>query len=240
MWGRDEEERMASGYDGHHAKRQRTEDGSRGREGGGDPHKPNPSPVVHVRGLSDAATEADLVQAVQHFGSVGYVIMMPRRHQALVEFEDITGARNCVNYSQNNAIYVGSQAAYFNYSTSQRIQRPGGGDDPRAPNHILLFTVLNPQYPITVDVMHTICGPYGQVQRIVIFKKNGVQAMVTFESVESAKRAKQSLNGADIYSGCCTLKIDFAKPERLNVIRNDQDSWDYTNPNLGMYSYLDR
>ncbi|KAJ8316707.1 hypothetical protein KUTeg_005737 [Tegillarca granosa] len=81
MWGRDEEERMASGYDGHHAKRQRTEDGSRGREGGGDPHKPNPSPVVHVRGLSDAATEADLVQAVQHFGSVGV-------------------ARNCVKYSR--------------------------------------------------------------------------------------------------------------------------------------------
>lgn len=31
MWERDEEERMASGYDGHHAKRQRTEDGPRGR-----------------------------------------------------------------------------------------------------------------------------------------------------------------------------------------------------------------
>lgn len=33
----------------------------------------------------------------------------------------------------------------------------------------------------------------------------------TFDSVESAVRAKESLNGADIYSGCCTLKIDFAK-----------------------------
>ena len=35
--------------------------------------------------------------------------------------------------------------------------------------------------------------------------------MVEFENVESAKRAKQSLNGADVYSGCCTLKIEFAK-----------------------------
>nr|XP_023020045.1 heterogeneous nuclear ribonucleoprotein L-like [Leptinotarsa decemlineata] len=83
--------------------------------------------------------------------------------------------------------------------------------DDTKPNHILLFTIINPMYPITVDVLHTICQSSGQVLRIVIFKKNGVQAMVEFESVESAMRAKDSLNGADIYSGCCTLKIDFAK-----------------------------
>ena len=30
------------------------------------------------------------------------------------------------------------------------------------------------------DVMHTICSSYGQVQRIVIFKKSGVQSMVEY------------------------------------------------------------
>ena len=43
--------------------------------------------MVHVRGLSEAAIEADLVEAVQHFGAVRDVIMMPRRKQALIEFE---------------------------------------------------------------------------------------------------------------------------------------------------------
>ncbi|CAH2232323.1 jg26322 [Pararge aegeria aegeria] len=52
--------------------------------------------------------------------------------------------------------------------------------------------------------------------------------MMRFESIESATRAKEALHGCDIYSGCCTLKIEFAKPERLNVFKNDQDSWDYT------------
>ena len=32
-----------------------------------------------------------------------------------------------------------------------------------------------------------------------------------FESDTSASRAKQQLDGADIYAGCCTLKIEFAK-----------------------------
>merc|ERR1719427_1543534 len=65
-----------------------------------------------------------------------------------------------------------------------------------------------------------------------IFRKNGVQSMVEFDSVQNAQRAKASLNGADIYSGCCTLKIEYAKPTRLNVFKNDQDTWDYTNPTL--------
>ncbi|XP_057244826.1 heterogeneous nuclear ribonucleoprotein L-like, partial [Malurus melanocephalus] len=64
------------------------------------------------------------------------------------------------------------------------------------------------------DTVGTACGP---VQRIVIFRKNGVQAMVEFDSVQSAQRAKASLNGADIYSGCCTLKIEYAKVSVLGT-----------------------
>ena len=37
------------------------------------------------------------------------------------------------------------------------------------------------------------------------------QALVEFDSVETAKKVKHALNGADIYSGCCTLKVEFAK-----------------------------
>lgn len=53
--------------------------------------------------------------------------------------------------------------------------------------------------------------------RIVIFKKNGVQAMVEFDSLDAATRARENLNGADIYAGCCTLKIDFAKVKRALI-----------------------
>ncbi|XP_029637625.1 heterogeneous nuclear ribonucleoprotein L isoform X2 [Octopus sinensis] len=226
-------------YEGHVAKRQKTENNGYGMNQGGkdklmeDPHKPSPSPVVHVRGLSETVVEQDLVDTLQNFGCISYVIMMPKKRQALVEFEDIAGATECVNYVQSNQLYVSGHPAFFNFSTSQKIQRPGGPEDMRTANHILLFTILNPQYPITVEVMHTISSPYGQVQRIVIFKKNGVQAMVEFETVDQAKRAKQALNGADIYSGCCTLKIEYAKPTKLNVVRNDNESWDYSNPSLG-------
>uniref|UniRef100_A0A336KYI4 CSON001530 protein n=1 Tax=Culicoides sonorensis TaxID=179676 RepID=A0A336KYI4_CULSO len=129
-----------------------------------------------------------------------------------------------------------NQVGVLNNNNNGNINNNNSQEEPRRkkheasrPNHILLFTILNPLYPITVEVLHTISQPHGQVQRIVIFKKNGVQAMIEFDSIESATRVRENLNGCDIYSGCCTLKIDYAKPEKLNVYKNDSDtSWDYT------------
>lgn len=40
--------------------------------------------------------------------------------------------------------------------------------------------------PLFQDVLHTICNPNGPVQRIVIFKKNGVQAMVEYPFVKDS------------------------------------------------------
>lgn len=40
------------------------------QEGYDDPHKPLPSPVVHIRGLVDGIIEADLVEALQEFGGI--------------------------------------------------------------------------------------------------------------------------------------------------------------------------
>lgn len=44
-----------------------------------------------------------------------------------------------------------------------------------------------------------------------MIKRNMVQALVEYDTIESARKAKHAMNGADIYSGCCTLKVEFAK-----------------------------
>ncbi|XP_036402440.1 heterogeneous nuclear ribonucleoprotein L-like [Megalops cyprinoides] len=206
--------------------------GSGRRDNGDDAHRIAPSPVVHVRGLCESVVEADLVEALEKFGTICYVMMMPFKRQALVEFEGVESADKCVACGANEAVYIAGQQAFFNYSTSKRITRPTNADNPNSGNKVLLLSIQNPLYPITTDVLYTVCNPIGNVLRIVIFKRNGIQAMVEFESVQSAQKAKAALNGADIYAGCCTLKIEYARPTRLNVIRNDNDSWDYTKPYL--------
>ncbi|KAM9363293.1 heterogeneous nuclear ribonucleoprotein L-like isoform 2-T2 [Symphorus nematophorus] len=205
---------------------------SAGKDSVEESHRIPPSPVVHVRGLCDAVVEADLVEALDKFGNICYVMMMPFKRQALVEFDSVESAERCVSCGTREAVCIAEQQAFFNFSTSQRITRPTNADDPTSGNKVLLLSIQNPLYPITTDVLYTVCNPVSNVLRIVIFKRNGIQAMVEFESVEDAQKAKLALNGADIYAGCCTLKIEYARPNRLNVVRNDNNSWDYTKPFL--------
>ena len=132
---------------------------------------------------------------------------------------------NCLERIQANTVILPPQLVEL-----QLAKKTTEGEQP---NHVLLFTVLNPTYPISCEILNTIASPFGQLLRVVIFKKNGVQAMLEFDSLESARRAKESLHGCDIYSGCCTLKIEYAKPAKLNVYKNDSESFDFTNPGLG-------
>ncbi|KAF6200053.1 hypothetical protein GE061_006353 [Apolygus lucorum] len=117
-------------------------------------------------------------------------------------------------------------ASELDYQDEVALKRKIAGNTP--PNHILLLTVINPFYPISVNIVYSICKSFGKILRIVVFRKNGVQSMVEFESVEVAEKAKTDLDDKEIYTGCCRLKVEFAKPMRLNVVRNNSDTWDYT------------
>ena len=79
-----------------------------------------------------------------------YVMMMPFKRQALVEFENIDSAKECVTFAADEPVYIAGQQAFFNYSTSKRITRPGNTDDPSGGNKVLLLSIQNPLYPITV------------------------------------------------------------------------------------------
>lgn len=159
---------------------------------------------------------------------------MPKVRQALIEFEELSAAQECVTAASVKPIFVKGRPAYFNFSKSQEIKRPEFAtlDESAPAKKIILITVLNPLFPITTEVIHTICSKHGNVERIVMVRKNGVQAFVEYDRPESAQRALVQLNGADIYANCCTLKIEYAKCDRLNVRANSEDMRDYTGASL--------
>lgn len=84
-----------------------------------------------------------------------YVVMMPKKRQALVEYEDMNGSCNAVTYAAENQVYIADHPAFINYSTSQKISRPGDSDDTRSVNNVLLLTIINPIYPITTVLPFT-------------------------------------------------------------------------------------
>ena len=98
-------------------------------------------------------------------------------------------------------------------------------------NKILIITVINAAYPINVKTIHRVFKEHGEIDRIVIFDKGTfVQSLVEFKEVASATAAKNNLHGCDIYNNACTLKIEYARQQRLNVKKNDEMTWDFNEP----------
>ncbi|XP_041265637.1 polypyrimidine tract-binding protein 3-like isoform X5 [Onychostruthus taczanowskii] len=70
-------------------------------------------------------------------------------------------------------------------------------------------------------------------QAIVMFHKNNqFQALLQYADAMNAYYAKMALDGHCIYTGCCTLRIDFSKFTKLTVKYNNDKSRDFTRTDL--------
>ncbi|XP_058456182.1 polypyrimidine tract-binding protein 2 isoform X2 [Malaya genurostris] len=101
------------------------------------------------------------------------------------------------------------------------------------PNTVLRVIVESLLYPVSLDILYQIFQRFGKVLKIVTFtKNNSFQALIQYPDAATAQHAKQTLDGQNIYNGCCTLRIDNSKLTALNVKYNNDKSRDYTNPTL--------
>ncbi|KAK8652500.1 hypothetical protein V6N13_126532 [Hibiscus sabdariffa] len=97
-------------------------------------------------------------------------------------------------------------------------------------SNVLLASIENMQYAVTVDVLHTVFSAFGTVQKIAIFEKNGgTQALIQYPDVTTAAVAKESLEGHCIYDGgYCKLHLSYSRHTDLNVKAYSDKSRDYT------------
>ncbi|KAL3720933.1 hypothetical protein ACJRO7_005702 [Eucalyptus globulus] len=99
-------------------------------------------------------------------------------------------------------------------------------------SNVLLASIENMQYAVTLDVLHMVFSAFGPVQKIAMFDKNGgVQALIQYP----AGVAKEALEGHCIYDGgFCKLHISYSRHTDLSIKVNNDRSRDYTIPNTLM------
>ncbi|KAK0394175.1 hypothetical protein QR680_000603 [Steinernema hermaphroditum] len=117
-------------------------------------------------------------------------------------------------------------------TSASQLDISGSGTQ-QQPNAVLRVIIENMICPVTLDLLHSIFSRFGKVLRIITFNKNNTfQALIQLSEANAAQHARDTLNGHQVYSGCCTLRIDYSKLATLNVKYNNDKSRDYTNPNL--------
>ncbi|CAN6705857.1 unnamed protein product [Malus baccata var. baccata] len=101
-------------------------------------------------------------------------------------------------------------------------------------SNVLLASIENMQYAVTLDVLHMVFSAFGPIQKIAMFDKNGgVQALIQYPDVQTAVVAKEALEGHCIYDGgFCKLHISYSRHTDLSIKVNNDRSRDYTIPTI--------
>ncbi|XP_022642353.1 polypyrimidine tract-binding protein homolog 3 isoform X1 [Vigna radiata var. radiata] len=203
-----------------------------------------PSKVIHVRNVGHEISENDLLQLFQPFGVITKLVMLRAKNQALLQMQDIPSAVNALQFYSNVQPSIRGRNVYVQFSSHQELttmdqnqaredESAVGNSLDAQPNRILLVTVHHMLYPITADVLHQVFSPHGFVEKIVTFQKSaGFQALIQYQSRQSAVAARSTLQGRNIYDGCCQLDIQYSNLDELQVNYNNDRSRDFTNPNL--------
>ncbi|KAG6399492.1 hypothetical protein SASPL_140973 [Salvia splendens] len=194
-----------------------------------------PSKVIHVRNVGHEIAESDLLQLFQPFGVIAKLVMLRAKNQALLQMQDVPSAVNALQFYSNVQPSIRGRNVYIQFSSHQELTIMDQSSQAHAdePNRILLVTIHHMLYPITVEVLHQVFSPHGFVEKIVTFQKSaGFQALIQYQSHQSAILARNSLQGRNIYDGCCQLDIQFSNLDELQVNYNNERSRDFTNPSL--------
>jgi hypothetical protein len=143
-----------------------------------------PSKVLHIRNLPEECTEMDLRSLSCQFGLVNRVLFLSRKQQAFVEFSTIEEAAMMLATCQAQPIRLGTRYLYIvvylkgylwvllliklvfrnliaQFSNKQEITIPvsdpssrGGKPATGTDGRILLVTVTDVQFPVTLEVVY--------------------------------------------------------------------------------------
>uniref|UniRef100_H2MG45 Polypyrimidine tract binding protein 1 n=1 Tax=Oryzias latipes TaxID=8090 RepID=H2MG45_ORYLA len=231
-----------------------TANGNDSKKFKGDLRGPNvPSRVLHIRKLPIDITETEVISLGLPFGDVTNLLMLKAKNQAFLEMNSEEAAQNMVGYYSTVMPIIRQQPVFVQFSNHKELKTDNSPNQERAqaalralssshvdtaalvvaPSSVLRVVVENLLYPVSLDALCQIFSKFGTVLRIIVFTKNNqFQALLQYAEGASAQAAKVSLDGQNIYNGCCTLRISFSKLTTLNVKYNNDKSRDFTRPDL--------
>ncbi|KAM7536607.1 hypothetical protein Aperf_G00000084073 [Anoplocephala perfoliata] len=210
----------------------------------------SPSCVVHIRSLPADATEMDVTLLAIPFGYLKNMVLSKRSSQALIEMDLMDSAVNMVMYYQQYPATLHGRQLVLQYSkhshlelkaensmVNQAIQRANtvvqqdlSGVNTGSPNTVLRIVIEDiMDQQINHIIIYKIFHRFGKILRVIIFLKHDhYQGFIEFENHIQAFVAMLHLNRQNIYTGCCTLSVEFSKNRGpLEIRQESQKCRDY-------------
>lgn len=94
-------------------------------------------------------------------------------------------------------------------------------------SRIVLVTIYNEKIKINVFTFYHLFKSYGEIKKIIIFKKKNYQIFIEFESAEKAHIFKDSLHNIN-YKNYFFIKIQFTQKKELVINQNSLFEYDFS------------
>lgn len=187
------------------------------------------STVIHLRNVTPEVSQLSIQNTIQSFGRIRNIVMLRQKNQALVEMDSVNAAQQLVEFFKDPGyVEIDGRRVYVRYSLHTELTAT------QHTSKTLLVSMFNTQYDvsaaaqITATIVYQIFGNYGQVERIVVLPKNDssaqnhnrVQALVQFDSKETAMNVKNILQGQPVTLGetiTFTLDIQFSRMDEIKT-----------------------
>lgn len=189
-----------------------------------------PTKVLYVRNIPDSVSDSEIIQYCSPFGRVTSTLLLKEKGHGFIEFENVDSSNAACTYFQQHPLVLHGFHIEFTFSQRQEIT-PRKDPDANPPNRIILLTVTNIMYPVTVDVLSQVFAKYGGMEKVIIFNRgNAIQALVQLRDIGTASTCRAQLDGQNIYAGCNSLKVQYSSLSELDVKQNNDRMFDFTAP----------
>ena len=194
-----------------------------------------PCRVLHIGGVPDGCDESEIMQMLLQMGvrAPERIVLPPGKVMAFVQFQLQADADHAVAVFREGKIpcLLRGRRVNFNYSGRDDLGSPKAAAAAAPPSKVLVVSIANVQYPITIDVIQQVFGHFGPIEKVcIIVKPAAATALVQYSSVPDAINARQNLDGKCIYMHCCQMQIVFSDRGDVIIKRFDILQWDYTDP----------
>jgi hypothetical protein len=192
-----------------------------------------PCRVLHIGGVPDGCDESEIMQMLLQMGARApeRIVLPPGKVMAFVQFQHQADADHAVAIFREGKApcLLRGRRVNFNYSGRDDLGSPKAAASAAPPSKVLVVSIANVQYPITIDVIQQVFGHFGPIEKVcIIVKPAAATALVQFSSVADAVNARQNLDGKCIYMLCCQMQIVFSDRGDVVIKRFDILQWDYT------------
>ncbi|RTG83715.1 polypyrimidine tract-binding protein 1 [Schistosoma bovis] len=188
----------------------------------------SPSRVIHIRNMPADATENEIALFAIPFGLLKNMVLSKRNNQALIEMHVLEEAVQLVAHYLKYPVTLHGKHLIFQFSTHSHLELISENDAIvnaiKNANRVVQQDLPGAQTGVPNTVLHVVIDNImgQQINHVILYK-------VTSSSQSSFLDISSLLNGQNIYTGCCSLQVEFWKARGPLEVRRENDKCrDYT------------